>query len=91
LFDGLQHNRPDHEAFTADFNAYLDGQTAAAYSRTLGPLGPPTLFVQTASGDRGGMKYYNYRIIAGGRPLSLSAFVTAEGKFEQFLIDPATR
>lgn len=91
IFDGLQHNRPDRAAFTADFNAYLDEPTAAAYSRTLGPLGPPTLFVQTASGARGGMKYYNYRIIAGGQPLSLSTFLTAEDKFEQFLIAPLTQ
>ena len=91
VFDGLQHNRPDRAAFTADFNAFLDLPTAAAYARTLGPLGPPTLFKQTESGDRGGMKFYNYRIIAGGQPFILSTFVTAEGKFEQFLIAPATR
>ncbi len=90
VFDGLQHHHSDRAAFTADFNAYLDEPTAEAYSRTLGPLGPPTEFVQTASGDRGGMKFYNYRIIAGGQPLSLSTYVTAEGKFEQFLIAPAT-
>ncbi len=90
VFDGLQHNHPDRAAFTADFNAYLDEAAAAAYSRTLGPLGAPTEFVQTGSGDRGGMKFYNYRIIAGGRPLSLSTYVTAENKFEQFLIAPAT-
>jgi D-alanyl-D-alanine carboxypeptidase len=91
VFDGLQHNHPDRAAFTADFNAYLDEPTAANYSRTLGPLGPPTLFVQTESGDRGGMKFYNYRIIAGAQVLALSTYVTAEDKFEQFLIAPATR
>jgi hypothetical protein len=77
--------------FTADFNAYLDERTAAAYARTLGPLGTPTAFLQTASEDRGGMKSYDYRIVAGDRPLNLSVCVTTEGKIEQFLIAPATR
>lgn len=90
-FDGLQHGRPDRSAFTADFNAYLDARTAAAYARTLGPLGPPTAFLQTGSEDRGGMKSYDYRIVAGERPLSLSVYVTPDGKIEQFLIAPATR
>jgi D-alanyl-D-alanine carboxypeptidase len=89
VFDGLQYGRPDRAAFTADFNAYLDAQAAVSYARTLGPLGPPTVFLQTNSADRGGMKSYDYRIVAGGQPLSLSVYVTAEGKFEQFLISAA--
>lgn len=91
VFDGLQHGRPDRAALTADLNAYLDARTTADYSRTLGPLGPLTEFLQTGSGDRGGMKLYDYRIVAGERPLSLSVYVTTEGKFEQFLITTATR
>jgi len=91
VFDSLQHGRSDRGAFTADFNAYLNARTAAAYVRTLGPLGPPTVFLQTGSTDRGGMKSYDYQIVAGDRPLSLSVYVTAEGKFEQFLIAAATR
>ncbi len=90
VFDGLQHGRPDRGAFTADFNAYLDARTTAAYASTLGPLGPPTAFSRTGSEDRGGMKSYDYKIVAGGRPLDLSIYVTSEGKFEQFLIAAAT-
>jgi hypothetical protein len=89
VFDALQDGRPDRSVFTADFNAYLDAGTAAAYAHILGPLGRPTAFLQTGSEDRGGMKSYEYRIIAGGRPLSLSVYVTPEGKIEQFLIAPA--
>jgi len=89
-FDGLQRGRPDRGMFTADFNAYLDAGTAAAYARTLGPLGPPAVFLQTDSADRGGMKSYDYKIVAGDRPLSLSVYVTPEGRIEQFLIAPVT-
>jgi D-alanyl-D-alanine carboxypeptidase len=91
VFAGLQHGRPDRSAFTADFNAYLDARTAAAYASTLGPLGPPTAFLQTGSEERGGMRSYEYRIVAGDRPLSLSVYATPEGKIEQFLIAPATQ
>ena len=91
VFEGLQHGRPDRSMFTSDFNAYLDAATAGAYARTLGPLGPPTVFLQTDSADRGGMKSYDYRIVAGDRALSLSVYATPEGKIEQFLIAPATR
>jgi D-alanyl-D-alanine carboxypeptidase len=91
VFESLQHGRPDRSAFTADLNAYFDAGTVAAYARTLGPLGPPTAFLQTGSEDRGGMKSYDYRIVAGDRPLSLSVYVTSEDKIEQFLIAPATR
>ena len=90
VFDGLQRGQPDRSEFTPDFNAYLDARTAAAYARTLGPLGPPTAFVRTDDGDRGGMKYYSYRVTAGDRPLDLSIYVTSEGKIEQFLIAPAS-
>jgi len=91
VFDGLQHGRPDRAAFTADFNTFLDAQTAAAYARTLGRLGPPTAFLRTGSDERGGMKYYDYRIVAGGQPLELSVYVAADGKFEQLLVADATR
>jgi D-alanyl-D-alanine carboxypeptidase len=91
VFDGLQNGRPDRSMFTADFNAYLDAGTAAAYAHTLGPLGRPTAFLQTGSEDRGGMKSYDYRIIAGDRPLSLSVYMTSADKIEQFLIAPATQ
>jgi D-alanyl-D-alanine carboxypeptidase len=89
IFDALQHARPDRTVFTSDFNAYLDARTAADYSRTLSMLGPPSSFHQTSSSDRGGMKFYEYRIVAGGKRLALSIYVTPEGKFEQFLISAA--
>ncbi len=88
-FDSLQHGQPDRKAFTTAFNAFLDAPNVADYARTLGPLGAPTEFRQTGSSDRGGMKYYSYRVVAGGQPLDLSIYMTPDGKFEQFLIAAA--
>ncbi len=90
-FDDLQHGRPNRGAFTDDFNRYLDEKTVAAYAHTLGPLGSPTALRQTESENRGGMKAYTYELVAGDRPLSVSVYVTREGKFEQFLIATAQR
>lgn len=90
IFDGLQHGRVDRSEFTPDFNAFLDARTSAAYEHTLGPLGPPSVFLQMASEKRGGMTFYGYRVVAGGKSLDLSVYVSAEGKFEQFLVAAAT-
>jgi CubicO group peptidase (beta-lactamase class C family) len=90
-YDGLQRGEPDRRLFTAAFNGYLDAGAVAGYARTLQRLGAPTAFEQTGSEDRGGMKSYDYRIVAGGQALDLSAYVTPEGKIEQLLISKSTR
>jgi D-alanyl-D-alanine carboxypeptidase len=91
VFDALQHGRPDRSMFTAAFNAYLDARTVAAYTRTLAPLGSPTAFIQTISEHRGGMMEYEYSVVAGGQPLTVSVNVTPAGKIEQFIVNSATR
>jgi CubicO group peptidase (beta-lactamase class C family) len=90
LFEGLQHGKVDRAAFTSNFNAYLDASTVAAYASTLGPLGEPTQFRLTREADRGGMKYRQYRVVAGTKPLRLSVYLTKDGKVEQFLVYAGT-
>jgi hypothetical protein len=34
------------------------------------------------------MTYHGYRIRAGGKSLSLSVYVTKDGRIEQFLVSP---
>lgn len=90
LFEGLQHGKVDRAAFTPNFNAYLDASTVAAYARTLGSLGEPTQFRLLREGDRGGMKFRLYRVVAGGKPLRLSVYLTKDAKVEQFLVYAGT-
>lgn len=90
LFEGLRLGRPDRTAFSDNCNAYLDAAAVADYAHSLGPLGPPTSFLQRSSFDRGGMKGYTYRVIAGGAPLDVSIYVLPDGKVEQFLVSKAT-
>jgi D-alanyl-D-alanine carboxypeptidase len=89
LFTALQHGAVDRAAFTDDFNAWLNRPAAADYARKLGPLGPPELFHRTGAFDRGGMKGYGFRVVAGGKALDLSIFVRPDGKVEQFLVSEA--
>jgi len=89
LFVTLQQGKPDRSAFTSNFNAWLDPRAAAEFARTLGPLGAPDLFHRTGAFDRGGMKAYDYKVVAGGRPLRLSVFIRPDGKVEQFLVSKA--
>ena len=86
LFAGLQRGAPDRAAFTPNFNAYLDAATVETYRHTLGPLGEPTVFRQTHENLRGGMDHRIYRIVAGGRTLTLSVFAQPDGRIEQFLV-----
>jgi CubicO group peptidase (beta-lactamase class C family) len=89
LFESLQQGRPDRSAFSDNFNAYLDAQTVSDYAKSLGPLGPPVTFKQRSSFDRGGMKGYTYRVVAGGEALDVSVYVLPSGAVEQFLISKA--
>lgn len=89
LFVALQHGEADRTAFTDNFNAWLDHEAAAAYARDLGPLGAPELFRRTGAFNRGGMKGYGFKVVAGGEALDLSVFVRPDGKVEQFLVAKA--
>jgi hypothetical protein len=70
-------------------NAYFTEQALADYQSSLGPLGTPTSFTQSGQSLRGGMALRRFAIVAGGRNLSVTAFIMPDGKIEQFLIAPA--
>lgn len=88
VFEDLQAGKVNRADFTDDFNAYLDAATIADYKATLGPLGAPMVFSLNRTRHRGGMEYRGYRLRAGTQSLSLSVFLTKDGKIEQFLVSP---
>lgn len=87
LFEGLQAGRIDRTAFTENCNGYMTDATVADFKSTLGPLGEPGTFSLTRTEQRGGMEFRGYRIRAGRKTLSLSVYVTKDGKIEQFLVN----
>ncbi len=87
VFEDLQAGKIDRAAFTDNCNGYMTEATIADFKSTLGPLGEPGTFSLTRTADRGGMQYRGYRIRAGRTMLSLSVYVTKDGKIEQFLVN----
>jgi D-alanyl-D-alanine carboxypeptidase len=88
IFDGLQHGTIDRSALTADASAYFSAQALADFRTTLGPLGTPTAFVQTAQHERGGMLERIYRVTFAGRALRVWTYEMPDGKLEQYQLSP---
>ena len=86
IFADLQRGHIDRSLFSANANAYFSEQAVADFAASLAPLGVPDAFVASPKGFRGGMIARSYRIHAGGKNLSLTTFILADGKLEQYQI-----
>lgn len=92
VFDQLRGQKLDRALLTDDANFYFTDTAQGDYARSLGPLGVPTSFEQTGRTRlRGGFVARRYRVVAGGRTLSIMTFSEPgdDGRFEQFLVSPA--
>ena len=87
VFEDLQAGHIDRKDFTGNCNGYMTDATVADFKSTLGPLGEPATFTLTRTEQRGGMEYRGYHIRAGRKTLSLSVYMTKDGKIEQFLVN----
>ncbi len=90
IFIGLQKGKLEEALVTNDLKTYFTPQAIADFAASLGPLGAPSGFLQTASEERGGMTSRSFSIQTASKSLNLSTFVTPDGKFAQFLISPAS-
>ncbi len=88
VYDQLRLNKLDRSLLTSDANHYFTPQATADYAASLRPLGVPTLVEETSASQRGGMSYRFYRIKTPRKTLTLSTFITTEGKLDQFLLYP---
>jgi D-alanyl-D-alanine carboxypeptidase len=88
IFDGLQRGSVDRSLFTSNANAYFSPQALADFASSLGPLGPPTGFVQTRKSERGGMVYRSFRASFPNRALRVWTYETPDGKLEQYQVAP---
>ncbi len=87
LFEGLQAGQVDRAGFTANFNAYLTDTALADFQANLGSLGKPVTFKLAGSSLRGGMEARSYRVrTQSGKLVSVSVYLTKDGKIEQFLV-----
>ena len=89
IFRQLSDGKLDRSLLTSDANAYFTPQAIADYAASLKPLGVPSGFQETNASERGGMSYRFYRLQTSSIALTISTFITPEGKVDQFLVYPA--
>jgi CubicO group peptidase (beta-lactamase class C family) len=89
IYRGLQKGQIDRSLLAPNLNDYFSAETIGDFQASLGPLGEPLLFHQTATELRGGMTFRAFQIVYPSRRLSLTTYTYPDGKLEQFLVDPA--
>jgi D-alanyl-D-alanine carboxypeptidase len=89
VYAQLSGGKLDRSLLTSDANAYFSAQAVADYAASLKPLGVATKVEETSASERGGMSYRSYRVQTAHKTLTLSTFITPEGKLDQFLVYPA--
>ena len=87
LLTQLAQGSIDRSALTPDADDYFNSDTLADFKHTLAPLGEVKDVTRTRTALRGGMTYGGYTAtFANGTKLSISTYLTSDGKLEQFLI-----
>jgi D-alanyl-D-alanine carboxypeptidase len=89
VYAQLSQGKLDRSLLTSDANSYFSAQAVADYEASLKPLGDATKVEQSNTSERGGMSYRSYRVQTAKKTLTLSTFITPDGKLDQFLIYPA--
>jgi CubicO group peptidase (beta-lactamase class C family) len=91
LYDAIASGTFDKAKLTDNANFYFDKTTLGDYRSTLGPLGAATSVTMLGTPRlRGGFVKRRYRIVAGGKTLSLNTYAEpgARGRWEQFIVSP---
>jgi hypothetical protein len=86
ILEQLQQGKIDRSLFTDNANSYFDQQALQDFATSLGSLGTPQEFQQTAEHGRGGMTSRTYRAKFAEKVLSISTFEMPDGKIEQYLV-----
>jgi CubicO group peptidase (beta-lactamase class C family) len=91
LYDAIASGTFDKAKLTDNANFYFDKTTLGDYRSTLGPLGAATSVTMLGTPRlRGGFVKRRYRIVAGGKTLSLNTYAEpgTKGRWEQFIVSP---
>ena len=87
LLTQLAQGTIDRTALTPDTRDYFNADTLADFKTTLAPLGEVKDVTRTRTSLRGGMTYGGYTAaFANGTKLTISTYLTTDGKLEQLLI-----
>lgn len=87
---GLQKGTIDRSLFTANANFFFNQTALGDFASSLGPLGAVKRLRQASTALRGGMRYRGFAVeFADGTKVTISTYMTTDGKLEQFLVDAA--
>jgi CubicO group peptidase (beta-lactamase class C family) len=86
IFEGLQQGRIDRSLFTDNGNSYFTPQALEDFAASLGPLGAPREFTQTARQDRGGMTFRGFDVKFPGKTVEVWERIMPDGKIEQYQV-----
>jgi D-alanyl-D-alanine carboxypeptidase len=89
IFSGLQKGQLDRSFLTDDAVSYFTEQGIADLRASLGPLGEPTSFTEVNHIGRGGLMVRSFVVQAGGKRMWLETYIQPDGKFAQYMVDPA--
>jgi D-alanyl-D-alanine carboxypeptidase len=86
IFASLQQGKIDRTLFTDNCNSYFTEQALKDFASSLGPLGTPTEFTQTAKQDRGGMTFRLFEVQFAQRTVEVWERIMPDGKIEQYQV-----
>jgi hypothetical protein len=86
IFASLQQGKIDRALFTDNCNSYFTEQALKDFATSLGPLGPPTEFTQTAKQDRGGMTFRLFEVQFPQRTVEVWERIMPDGKIELYQV-----
>jgi len=86
IVEGLQAGKINRALFTANANFYFTDAALGDFKDSLAPLGKLKSVTRRYAGLRGGMKARVYTAQFETKAVTLSAYVTDEGLYEQFLV-----
>ena len=86
IFAALQQGKINRALFTENCNSYFTEQVLKDFAGSLGPLGPPADFTQTAKQDRGGMTFRLFEVHFAQKTVEVWERIMPDGKIEQYQV-----
>jgi D-alanyl-D-alanine carboxypeptidase len=88
ILAGLQAGKLDRSLLTENCSFYFSKETMGDFQTSLAPLGTITTVTQSSEQLRGGMTQRGFTAtFSNGATVTVSTYMTKDGKFEQFLVD----
>lgn len=84
---GLREGKIDRGLFTSNANSYFTPEALGDLKTSLAKLGKLKTVAFGSEGLRGGMTHRSYRAEFEKKTLNLNIYITADGKFEQFMVE----